>query len=185
MGPKGMVKPDDAELADATVDALWEFLAAGSAELDAAACIARLQEMSLDENRDGAVGEGPDSLVWKEFAKGLGAAPCDVLHLVLLGRIGLHRGESATDGRCGVVCTGERPAEPGPAVGAIVADFELAAARVDAASRRATAARPDALALGLGSRRAAAGPGWCVRRRRRRQRTHSRRAGLHLAAGAE
>merc|ERR1719440_185059 len=75
MGPKGMVKPDDAELADATVDALWEFLAAGSAELDAAACIARLQEMSLDENRDGAVGEGPDSLVWKEFAKGLGAAP--------------------------------------------------------------------------------------------------------------
>ena len=36
MGPKGMVKPDDAELADATVDALWEFLAAGSAELDAA-----------------------------------------------------------------------------------------------------------------------------------------------------
>ena len=45
------------------------------AELDAAACIARLQEMSLDENRDGAVGEGPDSLVWKEFAKGLGAAP--------------------------------------------------------------------------------------------------------------
>ena len=29
MGPKGMVKPDDAELADATVDALWEFLAAG------------------------------------------------------------------------------------------------------------------------------------------------------------
>ena len=27
--------------------------------------------MSLDENRDGAVGEGPDSLVWKEFAKGL------------------------------------------------------------------------------------------------------------------
>ena len=75
MGPKGMVKPDDAELADATVDALWEFLAGGSAELDAAACIARLQEMSLDENRDGAVGEGPDSLVWKEFAKGLGAAP--------------------------------------------------------------------------------------------------------------
>ena len=74
MGPKGMVKPDDAELADATVDALWEFLAGGSAELDAAACIARLQEMSLDENRDGAVGEGPDSLVWKEFAKGLGAA---------------------------------------------------------------------------------------------------------------
>ena len=54
-----MVKPDDAELADATVDALWEFLAAGSAELDAAACIARLQEMSLDENRDGAVGEAP------------------------------------------------------------------------------------------------------------------------------
>ena len=43
MGPKGMVKPDDAELADATVDALWEFLAAGSAELDAAACIARLR----------------------------------------------------------------------------------------------------------------------------------------------
>ena len=38
---------------------------------------ARHQTMSLDANKEGAIGEGPDSLVWKEFALGLGCKPFD------------------------------------------------------------------------------------------------------------
>jgi len=78
MGPKGTVK--EAELPAQALDALWAFLCDGDAqcaELSASAMLQRLQSMSLLEGieRAGAIGQGPDSIVWNEFAKGLGAAP--------------------------------------------------------------------------------------------------------------
>ena len=86
MGPKGKVQADDSEPMDSTVDALWRFLsgpavweagegAAAPTELDSADVLRRLQDMSADASGDGAIGEGPDSVVWKEFAAALGAAP--------------------------------------------------------------------------------------------------------------
>ena len=75
MGPKGTLKPETADPSEEVLEALWEFLADGSNELEAAAAVRRLQDMSLEEDRDGAIGEGPDSLSWKEFAKGLGSKP--------------------------------------------------------------------------------------------------------------
>ena len=75
MGPKGTIK--EPEIPAETLDALWAFFCddASTDALPASAMVQRLQSLSLDENREGAIGEGPDSLVWKEFAKGLGAAP--------------------------------------------------------------------------------------------------------------
>lgn len=74
MGPKGTIK--DAELSAEALDALWAALGGGD-ELEAATMVAGLQALSLLEGdeREGVIGEGPDSLVWKEFAKGLGVAP--------------------------------------------------------------------------------------------------------------
>ena len=38
--------------------------------------LARMRgQMSLAEDREGAIGEGPDFVDWKSFAKALGAAP--------------------------------------------------------------------------------------------------------------
>jgi len=77
MGPKGTIKSDASQPSAEALDLLWEWLCDGKecAEVEAEAVVRRFQEMSLDENRAGAIGEGPDMLVWKEFAKGLGAAP--------------------------------------------------------------------------------------------------------------
>jgi len=77
MGPKGIIK--EPELSPEALSALWNFLCGdeGCDELSAAGALAQLQSLSLVEGdaRAGAIGEGPDSLVWKEFAKGLGVAP--------------------------------------------------------------------------------------------------------------
>ena len=82
LGPKGTVPQDvaDAGADDEAVDALWQFLADGADSdgvLSAAHMRRRLQDMSLDSNREGAIGEGPDAIAWKEFAKALGAKPFD------------------------------------------------------------------------------------------------------------
>lgn len=79
-GPKGIVRPEEATPSAEAVDAFWQFLVEGSSassELSFDTMRARLQDMSLDENRDGAVGEGPDSVVWKGFALALGCKPFD------------------------------------------------------------------------------------------------------------
>jgi len=75
MGPKGAIKADDAPSAEA-LDALWSWLCDGADQeaLDAATVLRRLQDMSPDET-DGVIGEGPDFVDWKAFAKALGAAP--------------------------------------------------------------------------------------------------------------
>ena len=77
MGPKGAIKADADKPSSEAVDAFWAWLCNGEScdELDAATALQRLQDMSLAENREGAIGEGPDMIVWKEFAKALGAAP--------------------------------------------------------------------------------------------------------------
>ena len=77
MGPKGTIKPEAAELSDDAVDVLWSYLCGGedADAVDGASAVKRVQDMSTDENRDGAIGEGPDFVDWKAFAKGLGAAP--------------------------------------------------------------------------------------------------------------
>jgi len=78
MGPRGNIAAG-AELSDAAVDALWAYVADGADALAPAAMCARLQAMAEDPNGDGAIGEGPDSLVWKEFAMGLGAKPFEMI----------------------------------------------------------------------------------------------------------
>lgn len=75
MGPKGAVKADAAEPAAEALDALWGFLCEGADELGPAACVARLQDMNVEEDREGAIGEGPDQVDWKSFARALGVAP--------------------------------------------------------------------------------------------------------------
>ena len=84
MGPKGTVKPDNAEPSPESVEALWAWLCGGEAadELEATQALSRLQDMSatdekLDPERAGSIGEGPDFVSWKDFAKALGAAPFD------------------------------------------------------------------------------------------------------------
>jgi len=79
MGPKGMIRPPDDVPSAEAVDAFWQYLVEGSdsSELSVGTMRARLQDMSLEENRDGAIGEGPDSVVWKGFALALGVKPFD------------------------------------------------------------------------------------------------------------
>lgn len=77
MGPRGNIKEGDDSLEPETIAALWVYLAEGSESLLLQDAIRRFQDMSPDENRAGAVGDGPDSLDWKAFAKGLGAKPFD------------------------------------------------------------------------------------------------------------
>ena len=77
MGPKGAIKPpEDAPSAEA-IGHLWNYLCDGVEQdtVEASAALKRLQDMSPDEDRAGAIGEGPDSVDWKNFAKALGAAP--------------------------------------------------------------------------------------------------------------
>jgi len=78
MGPRGKVGAG-AEPSAAAVEALWGWLAEGADELAPAAMRARLQAMSADPEDEGAVGEGPDSLAWKEFAKAIGAKPFEMI----------------------------------------------------------------------------------------------------------
>merc|ERR1712032_1785095 len=75
LGPKGKLVPETAALSPLVLDAFWSWLAGESSSLSASRMRERLQDMSLDPNRDGAVGEGPDSVDWKSFAKALGAPP--------------------------------------------------------------------------------------------------------------
>ena len=74
MGPKGIIKPDAAEPSPEVLDLFWEYLGGGD-ELEAEATLRRLQDMSLAEDREGAIGEGPDFVDWKSFAKALGVGP--------------------------------------------------------------------------------------------------------------
>ena len=77
MGPKGAIKPDaDVPSAEA-LDALWSWLCDGEArdELAATDALRRFQDMAPDEDRGGAIGEGPDSVAWKPFALALGVGP--------------------------------------------------------------------------------------------------------------
>ena len=77
MGPRGTVKPDDAVPSAEALDALWAYLCDDTEadELEATVALKRLQDMSLAEDRAGVLGEGPDFVDWKSFAKALGAAP--------------------------------------------------------------------------------------------------------------
>jgi len=75
MGPRGNIKPEQASLADEAVDAFWSYLAGPDELLSRSTMLAKLQEMSSDPNRLGAVGEGPDFVDWKDFARALGAPP--------------------------------------------------------------------------------------------------------------
>jgi len=80
MGPRGTLKPEASQPSASAVDVFWEWLAGPDAEsvtIDAA--LERLKDMSPaspdDPERLGAIGEGPDSVDWKNFAKALGAEP--------------------------------------------------------------------------------------------------------------
>eukprot|EP00966_Prymnesium_polylepis_P016276 375407-Prymnesium_polylepis.1 len=75
MGPRGAIKAGEDALEPETLATLWAYLAEGGEALSMSDAVRRLQDMSPVENREGAIGEGPDSLDWKAFAKGLGAAP--------------------------------------------------------------------------------------------------------------
>ena len=75
MGPKGKIKEDMPS--DEAIDALWAWLSDGeeAESIEATTVLQRLQDMSLAEDREGSIGEGPDFVDWKSFAKALGAAP--------------------------------------------------------------------------------------------------------------
>jgi len=77
MGPKGAIKPDADVPSSEALAELWSWLCNGEEResVDAATVLERLQAMSPDEDRDGAIGEGPDFVDWKAFARALGAAP--------------------------------------------------------------------------------------------------------------
>jgi len=75
MGPRGTIKPDATAPSVEAIEAFWTYLANDAEELEVTSALSRLQDMSLDENRAGAIGEGPDFVDWKGFAKALGAAP--------------------------------------------------------------------------------------------------------------
>lgn len=75
MGPRGNIVAGEDVLAPETLDSFWAYLAEGSETITLQTMVQRLQDMSPDENRDGAIGEGPDALDWKAFAKGLGVSP--------------------------------------------------------------------------------------------------------------
>merc|ERR1712087_104008 len=75
MGPRGSLKSEQAKPSAEALDVLWKFLAADATSLSVETIRARLQDMSTDAERDGAIGEGPDFVVWKDFAKALGAPP--------------------------------------------------------------------------------------------------------------
>lgn len=75
VGPRGNIAAGADEPEADAIEALWAYLSDGAEELAPMAAVRRLQDLSPDEDRAGAIGEGPDSLDWKAFAKGLGVAP--------------------------------------------------------------------------------------------------------------
>lgn len=78
MGPSGTIRSDDTDIASEALDLLWAWLSGGepsATELKAGAILQRLQDMSPEEDRDGSIGEGPDSVDWKGFAHALGVDP--------------------------------------------------------------------------------------------------------------
>lgn len=75
MGPRGTIKQGDDKPSQEALTAFWAFLVESADTLSLEQMRRRLQSMSLDENKEGAVGEGPDSIDWKSFAIALGAAP--------------------------------------------------------------------------------------------------------------
>lgn len=82
MGPKGTIRSGEDTPSAEAFDLFWAWLSGGidarpAEELEPMAVLKRLQDMSLDENREGAIGEGPDSVDWKGFAKALGISPLD------------------------------------------------------------------------------------------------------------
>lgn len=77
MGPVGMIQPADSIPSQEGLDLAWEWLSGGSDTTDgllAKHMLKRLQDMSASEDREGAIGEGPDSVTWKEFADALGVS---------------------------------------------------------------------------------------------------------------
>jgi len=68
MGPRGSVGADGG-MPESAADALWAWLAGDGDALTPEGARTRLQAMAEDPQAEGAVGEGPDHLVWKEFAK--------------------------------------------------------------------------------------------------------------------
>ncbi|EOD28676.1 hypothetical protein EMIHUDRAFT_234836 [Emiliania huxleyi CCMP1516] len=68
MGPRGSVGADGG-VPESAADALWAWLAGDGDALTPEGARTRLQAMAEDPQAEGAVGEGPDHLVWKEFAK--------------------------------------------------------------------------------------------------------------------
>lgn len=79
MGPTGMIQPKEADPSREAVDLFWAWLCNGpdDTELVPSQILKRLQDMSQDEDRDGAIGEGPDSVDWQAFAKALGVDPSE------------------------------------------------------------------------------------------------------------
>ena len=78
MGPKGSIKAGEDVPSAEALDVFWSWLSEADPtceELEASVMLRRLQDMNPDENREGAIGEGPDFVDWKSFAKALGAAP--------------------------------------------------------------------------------------------------------------
>mmetsp|Transcript_4656 Transcript_4656/g.8497 ORF Transcript_4656/g.8497 Transcript_4656/m.8497 type:complete len:255 (-) Transcript_4656:2-766(-) len=79
MGPRGSIRPDESPSPEA-LDLFWSYLSGGVDEppaekLEPSALLQRLQDMSQDENREGEIGEGPDSVDWRSFANALGVKP--------------------------------------------------------------------------------------------------------------
>jgi len=61
MGPKGTIKAEQSDLSPATLGAFWNWLAGDAPLLTSQTMRERLQDMSLDTDRLGAIGEGPDA----------------------------------------------------------------------------------------------------------------------------
>jgi len=75
LGPKGKLVAETAGLSPLVLDTFWSWLAGDESTVSLGRVRERLQDMSLDANREGSIGEGPDSVDWKSFAKALGAPP--------------------------------------------------------------------------------------------------------------
>jgi hypothetical protein len=76
LGPSGMINQNEAPAVEA-IDLLWAWLSGGpdappAEELEPSAILRRLQDMSIEENRDGAIGEGPDAVDWRGFVTAFG-----------------------------------------------------------------------------------------------------------------
>ena len=77
MGPKGSLKAEAADLSEEAIDALWNVLAGNDPQLDLADAVSQFQRINSDEDREGSVGQGPDSVSWRDFCAALGSNPND------------------------------------------------------------------------------------------------------------